>query len=125
MIKGTGIDLVNINRIEHMITKWQERFLDRVFTKREQIYCEQYSDAACHFAARFAAKEAVLKMLAANLEQLNWQEIEIINNDSGKPRVKLRGKAQKLLKAKKIKQIHLSLSHEKDYAAAQVIGEGS
>ncbi len=106
------------------MSKWRSRFLQRVFTPAERAYCQQYQNPARHFAVRFAAKEALLKMLADNLEQLNWQELEIINDKSGKPEVNLTGKAARLQKKKKIKQIHVSLTHEKEYALAQVIGEG-
>ncbi len=124
MIKGTGIDIVNINRINRIIDKWQDRFLKKIYTKAERAYCEKKGRPGQHYAARFAAKEALLKMLGTGLRQVQWSEIEITNNHLGEPQVKLKGKAAELAQKKEIKEIHISLSHEKDYTVAHVIGEG-
>ena len=125
MIRGVGIDLVEISRVERLIEKWGDRFLQKVFTDRERSYCEKNRCAASSFAARFAAKEALLKMLGTGLRQgIKWHDVEVYNNQLGKPEVTLKGRAHKIAAQKQIETIHISLSHEKKYAVAQVIGEG-
>src|SRR5690554_1094614 len=119
MIKGLGIDIVKINRIESLINRWGDRFLDRIFTIRELEYCSKKNAENQCFSARFAAKEAALKMLGSGLRQLNWQEIEVRNNQEGKPEIFLKGKARIKAERMGIDKIYLSLSHEKEYAIAQ------
>lgn len=124
MILGTGIDLVKNERIEALIAKYEGRFLDKVYTENEIKYCQQKARAAVSFAARFAAKEALLKALGTGLRNNSWQDIEVKNDKLGKPELKLSGKTE--LKAEEIgvSSIFLSISHEKDYSIAQVVLEG-
>ncbi len=124
MIKGLGIDLVKIDRIEEICNRWGEKFLHRVFTTGELSYCQQKSMIYQHLSGRFAAKEATLKMLGIGLRGLNWQEIEVEKDKMGRPEIVLYGKAKKCAESSGIKNIHLSISHEKEYAFAEVIGEG-
>ncbi len=124
MIYGTGVDIVNIKRVQKMIEKWDEKFLSRIFIETEKDYCKKKSNEAVHFAARFAAKEAVAKMFGTGIGKVKWKDIIVINNKSGKPEIKLRGKAKDLKKELEIEKIFLSISHEKEYAIAQVIAEG-
>lgn len=124
MIRGMGIDIVNIRRIEKIINRWGPKFLSRIFTFEEINYCRQCADPVQHFAARFSAKEAICKALGTGRRNLGWKELEIINNELGKPEVKLSGRAKLLAQNKAIKIIHISLSHEESYAIAQAIAEG-
>ncbi len=121
MITGIGIDVVEIDRIERVITKWTEKFLERIFTAKEIEYCRSRVNAAQHFAARFAAKEAFAKAIATGwAEAFHWQDIEIENELSGRPRIVLhRSLGQRYGHA----TIHLSLTHTHATAAAVVILE--
>lgn len=123
MIIGTGVDIVKISRIERMTARWGNHFLEKIFTEGEIDYCRHKPNQSQHFAVRFAAKEALYKMLDGSRKQLQWHELEIINTEQGNPQVKLQGKAKSLSESKGIKKIHISLSHEREYAVAQVIGE--
>lgn len=123
MIKGLGIDLVDIKRIEEIINKRGLAFLKKVFTPQEIEYCESKAARYQHYAARFAAKEAVVKMLA-EVEGVGWKEIEVLKGDDGKPELSLSGQARIVADKLGIKRIHMSISHEKELAVVQVIGEG-
>ena len=105
-IQGIGIDIVDIERIEKMIKRYGNRFLKRIFTEREIDYAIKNKNSAEHFAGRFAAKEAVIK---ASREALPMKEIEILNKENGEPFVE------------KMKNILISISHEKKYAVAVAI----
>jgi holo-[acyl-carrier protein] synthase len=118
-ILGLGNDIVEIDRIEQSIQRYGQKFLDRIFTKKEQEYCLKYHHAARNFAGRFAAKEAIVKALGTGIrEGVSWQDIEIINNDFGKPCVSF---SKKLQKAFPDTQVLLSISHAKQYASAVAI----
>jgi len=118
LVIGTGIDLVEMNRIRKAMEKWGGRFLSRIYTSREISYCRGKRLEYVHLAARFAAKEAVRKALG---EQMRWRDVEIINGRSGKPRVNLRGKAREIGRKQGEKRIFLSLSHDHSYAIAQAV----
>lgn len=124
MIYGTGVDIVNIKRVQNLIERWNEKFLNKVFSESEIDYCQNKSNMAVHFAARFAAKEAVAKMFGTGIGKINWRDIVVINDKNGKPEIELSGKAGELRKELEIEKIFLSISHEKKYAIAQVIAEG-
>ena len=123
MIKGLGIDLVNIKRIEKIINKWGSRFLKRGFTPAEIEYCQSKTQCYQHFAARFAAKEAAVKMLGFTTG-IAWQDIEVVKKDNGQPQLIFRGQAEKIAEEIGIRNIHITISHEKKMAVVQVIGEG-
>jgi phosphopantetheine--protein transferase-like protein len=124
MIKGLGIDLVRINRIEEMIERWGNSFLQKVFTPGEIEYCNSKSRPAIHFAARFAVKEAVIKMLGGNTAGFKWHDFEVCNNSAGRPELVLSERIEDVIKKAGIETIHISISHEREYAIAQAIGEG-
>ncbi|MGM0411273.1 MAG: holo-ACP synthase [Bacillota bacterium] len=124
MIYGTGVDIVNIKRVQNLIERWGKKFLNKVFSEREIDYCQNKNNVAVHLAARFAAKEAVAKMFGTGIGKINWRDIIVINDKNGKPEIELRGKARELRKELEIEKIFLSISHEKEYAIAQVIAEG-
>ena len=115
-IRGLGVDIVEIERIRDLITR-APRAAQRLFTQRELDYCMQRASCYSHLAGRFAAKEAVAKALGSSL---SWQDVEVINDDSGKPTALLRGPADEL--ARKA-VTHISISHSRDYAAAVAVVE--
>jgi len=120
MIIGVGIDIVEIGRIQAAIKR--RAFIERVFTPAEQAYCESRGvQGAASYAARFAAKEAVLKALGTGLRGGTWQDVEIKNNSLGRPLVQLSGYYQDLAAQIGVQEIHLSVTHARDYAAAQVV----
>jgi holo-[acyl-carrier protein] synthase len=114
-----GVDIIEIDRIEQLIRRWGDTFLQRVFTPAELKLFNKTSS----LAARFAAKEAVLKALGACDKGISWQEIEILADLNGKPLVNLMGKAKLKADESSISKINISLSHSKEYAVAFVVGE--
>ena len=123
MIIGIGCDLIEINRIEKALTN--PRFAEKVFTVGEIQYCQARGiQKNQSYAARYAAKEAVAKALGSGFRGGSLQEIEVINNSRGKPEIKLSGKFESFAKEKGCIKIHLSLSHVKAMAVAQVVLEG-
>ncbi|HQO18586.1 MAG TPA: holo-ACP synthase [Candidatus Cloacimonas sp.] len=124
MIIGIGCDIIKVERIQNAITK-NSLFCEKLFTPAEIEYCSRKANSAQSFAARFAAKEAVMKALGTGWDgKVNWLDIEIINSATGSPSIKLTGGAQEVADKLKVKNICLSLAHEKDYALAYVILEG-
>ena len=122
MIFGAGVDIVEIDRMENAIDKWGENFLARIFTDKEINYSSSRRFSSQHFAARFAAKEAVIKAFGEpNKFPLNWTDMEVLNDSEGKPGIVFHNNALKLKKIKKIKKIIVSMSHSKNYAIANVI----
>ena len=109
MIQGIGVDLIEIQRIQTSIDEFGETFLRRVFTDVEIAYCRSRKNPAQHFAARFAAKEAVSKALATGWSgEFEWKNIEVSNELSGKPSIVLHGSTSKALEKS---LVHISLSH--------------
>ncbi|MBI4011264.1 MAG: holo-ACP synthase [Candidatus Rokubacteria bacterium] len=125
MIAGIGIDLVHIPRIRQVIERWQERFLERVFTAEEIAYARRRRDPAEHLAARFAAKEAALKALGTGLSMgVRWREVEVRRARGEPPRLALSGRTAALGAARGVRILHVSLTHDGEYALAQVLAEG-
>ncbi|PUU95420.1 MAG: holo-acyl-carrier protein synthase [Halanaerobium sp.] len=125
MILGTGIDLVKNSRIKDLIEKYEDRFLKKIYTEAEISYCQQKINSAPSFAARFAAKEAVLKALGTGMRNNSWQDIEVLNDRLGKPEVKLSGSTAVRAQELGVSSIFISISHEKDFSIAQVVMEGA
>lgn len=120
MIVGTGIDIVETERIREAIKS--QRFVERIFTKNEIEYCySRGAHAGASFAARFAAKEAVIKALNVNGKGIFWKEIEITRNGNKVPQVKLYGECREIADSQGVLSIFLSLSHHQTSAIAQVI----
>lgn len=113
-----GIDIIEISRIEQAIRHWGDRFLQRVYTNRE---INLYRKKAASLAARFAAKEAVMKALDTGDKGIGFRDIEIISGPNGKPVVKLHGPAKRLATELGIVNLAVSLSHSRDNAAAVAI----
>ena len=121
MLRGVGVDIVEIERIRELARSEGPRFLERVFTPGEIAYCTAKHDAALHFAARFAAKEAVSKALATGWSGVfRWKDVEVSNDDSGRPRVVLHGRLQELLPAA---SVLVSISHSASHAVAMALIE--
>ena len=115
-----GVDIVEISRIAQTLERWGNRFLQRVYTVREQEYCR---GRVAQLASRFAAKEAVMKALGTGRRGLNWREIEVVRRPGGPPSVQLEGRASEVAKRMAVSQVALSLSHSSEYAIASVVME--
>jgi len=121
-IVAHGIDLVDCPRIEAMIERHGERFVQRVFTATEQAYAEANKNEVEKLAGRFAAKEAVLKLMGTGWRgKIAWTDIEIINNSSGQPEVTLGGEVEKIADKLGIKHISVSITHTANFAIASVV----
>lgn len=125
MILGVGIDIIEVARIEASYQNFGERFLQRLLCPGEISYCLAYQHPGPHLAARFAAKEAVSKAFGTGIgARLSWQDMEVVRDDSGQPRLKLHGNGLALLAERGGKCVHLSLSHTVNYATAVALLEG-
>lgn len=124
MIVGLGVDLARASRFTKLLAQEKRGVITRVFTPDELAYALTMKNPAPHLAARFAAKEAFLKALGLGLRNgMRWQEIEVVRNELGAPSLRLSGQAAALAAERKVTSIHLSYSHEGDYASATVILE--
>lgn len=120
MVLGIGIDIIEIDRIKQSIDEFGDRFLKKVFTKVEIDYSISKKNKYQHFAARFAAKEAIYKALSSDTDTIySWQDIEIYNEVNGLPRVKLMGALKNYLG--KEKELKVSMSHSDNYVACVAI----
>ena len=121
-IVAHGIDLVDRPRIGQMIKRHGERFIDRVFTAAEQAYAEANKDKVEKLAGRFAAKEAVLKLMGTGWRgKIAWTDIEVVNNALGQPEVTLGGEVKKLADELGIKHISVSITHTANFAIASAV----
>ncbi len=120
MVLGLGIDIIEIARIKKSIDKYGERFLNKVFTGEEIKYCNSKFNKYQHYAARFAAKEAVYKALASGWKEgLRWKDIEIQNDPSGMPSINPMGRLQSFLSNDT--QLRISISHSENYVTSVAI----
>jgi holo-[acyl-carrier protein] synthase len=125
MVLGIGTDLMEIPRIAQSIDRFGDRFLQRVFTPREILYCQRKKNAAESFAARFAAKEAGAKALGTGISHgVSWLELEVAREPSGRPLLQLSGRAADRARSLGVTRVSLSLTHSRDTALAVVIMEG-
>ena len=126
MIYGVGTDIVNINRIQKIILKNREGFIKRVLTDHEQALFANKADSAAFCAKRFAAKEAFSKALGTGIGRVvSFQDLTVRNNDNGKPHFIPSEKLRLYLLEKGVKQAHLSISDESQYAVAFVVLEAT
>jgi holo-[acyl-carrier protein] synthase len=117
---GIGTDLFEIKRMKIRLEK-QPSFVQGVFTENEMNYCNQFKNKAQKFAARYAAKEAFLKALGTGWRDgITFKDIEITNNDLGKPDIRLSGISKKIADKLGVTEIHLSISHTKELVIAFV-----
>ena len=124
MIVGTGIDLVEIGRIQHSMDRYGSRFLDRVYTGAEQAYCLRKRMAAESFAARFAAKEAGAKALGTGIRHgVSWLEIEVVREAGGRPAIHFHGRAAHFAVRLGVARAALSITHTSGLAMASVVLE--
>ncbi|MDD5496741.1 MAG: holo-ACP synthase [Candidatus Omnitrophica bacterium] len=122
MIFGTGVDIVEVFRMRDAINKWGMNFLSKIFTDREMDYSNARRFSHQHFAARFAAKEAVFKAFGEGRKSpMKWTDIEVLNNGDGKPAIEFHSTALELKKQKRIDKVIVSMSHSKNYAVANAI----
>lgn len=122
-VQGIGTDIIEIQRIKVAVERHGMRFLERLFTDKEQTYCHRYKDPMPHYAGRFAAKEAILKAFGTGMHpEVTWKEIEIINDKQGKPEVHLSSRLKQTLG---IAHVFLSISHCDAYATATAIVVGN
>ncbi len=116
----TGIDIIEIDRVAAVLGRYPQRFLDKVYTPGEQAYCR---GRAPQLASRFAAKEAVMKMLGTGVRGVPWKDVEVVRERGRAPEIVLHRKARAVGDRLGIVRIALSISHSKDNAVASVVGE--
>jgi holo-[acyl-carrier protein] synthase len=114
-----GTDIIEIARIKQAIDRWGERFLRRMYTEPE---LSLYGQRPQSLAASFASKEAVMKVLGTGARGVGWRDIETLYHTSGKPLIRLNGRAQNVADRLGVREIDVSLSHSRDYAVAVAIG---
>ncbi|MHC4299920.1 MAG: holo-ACP synthase, partial [Planctomycetota bacterium] len=121
-IVAHGIDLVDCPRIEQMVQRHGERFIDRVFTAAEQAYAKSSKNEIEKLAGRFAAKEAILKLIGTGWRgKIAWTDIEVINNASGQPEVTITGEVRKIAESLEIDHISVSITHTANFAIASAV----
>lgn len=118
-VSAVGVDIIEITRIEAALVRHGERFLARVYTKLEVAACRGRVN---ELAARFSAKEAVMKALGTGAHGVAWREIEVLPNHRGKPLVYLHGRALERAERIGLRGVDISLSHSRDFAVAFVVG---
>ena len=119
---SVGVDVIEIERVAATLARFGDRFLERVFTEGETAYCR---GRAPQLAARFAAKEAVMKALGTGTRGVGWREVEVTRKRTGEPGIALHGRAAERAARLGIDRIAVSLSHSRHYAVASVIGRVS
>jgi holo-[acyl-carrier protein] synthase len=121
MIKGIGVDTIEIKRVGENIESLGNRFLEKIFTPAEIAYCSAKANSAQHFAARFAAKEAVSKALSTGWAgEFRWKDVELINDPSGQPHITVHGALREMLAGA---TVHVSISHSHSDVVAMVVIE--
>ena len=122
MIIGTGIDIIEVERIKNLLVNYTERAFNKIFTETEQIYCEQYKERKYeHYTARFAVKEAFSKAIGTGFtNSFKLNEVGVVNKENGNPELVLTGA---MLDSYGKYKFHLTIAHIKDYAVASVIME--
>lgn len=118
----TGVDIIEISRIQKTVNRWGSRFLNRIYTESELWHCGQ---KASRLATRFAAKEATMKALGTGVNGINWKDIEVLRGRDTPPGITLHGNASKRARHLGIQGISVSLAHTKEYAVASVVAYSS
>lgn len=122
MIRGLGVDLVSVKRMEEAVARYGKRFLNRAFTPQEIAYCMRKKFPFPHLAGRWAVKEALFKAMGIGWGQgLRWQEVELEADGDALPQVVLKGRTKERAEAMGVGQVWASLSHEKEFAVAAVL----
>ena len=115
----TGVDIVEIQRIQKAVERWGRRFLHRIYTEEELRYCRGRPQS---LAARFAAKEATMKALGTGTRGVGWRDIEVVREHGKAPTIHLHEGALRRAKSMGLKELALSISHSREYAVALVVG---
>ena len=124
MIFGTGIDLVSVKRMDRVIKRWGNRFIDRVFTPLEIEICSRRATPSSAFSMRFAAKEAFSKAIGMGMKNgIRWRDIEIFHYPGGRPGLRLHGRSREICEKEMINGFQVSLSDDGEYGMAMVILE--
>jgi holo-[acyl-carrier protein] synthase len=124
-VVGIGTDIVECLRIAQMIQRHGELFINRVYTPAEIRYCRSRKQATQHYAGRWAAKEAILKALGTGWRRgISWRDIEVVNNDGGRPIVRLSGGARDAAEKLGVREIQVSVSHCRSHATAYALALG-
>ena len=120
-LAGIGVDMLEISRMERVIER-RPSFLRRVFTDEERAYCEHTARPAEHYAARFAAREAVLKALGCGFSDgVRVKDVSVVNDETGRPQAKLEGRAAQIAAEQGVREIALSISHTRGVAVANAV----
>ncbi len=120
-LAGVGVDIVDVKRMEKVLSRTPS-FVMRVFTDEERLYCEHTARPAEHYAARFAAREAVLKALGTGFSGgVGLRDVSVVRSEKGKPTVKLEGKVKEIAQAQGVVEIALSLSATREVAVANAV----
>lgn len=122
-LQGIGTDIVEIERIRRVVTRFTDNFKNRIFTDVEWEYCWNKKNPIPSLAARFAAKEAVFKALGTGLSSCKWKDVEVSNDNNGKPEINLYGKAAEIASSHFISNVEISLSHCKNHAIAFAVAK--
>jgi len=119
MVRGIGVDIIEIDRVRRSIEELGDRFLDKVYTSGEKVYCDAKAHRFQHYAARFAAKEALSKALSTGWAgEFRWKDVEVMNEPSGQPAFLLHGKLCDILSGA---NVMLSMSHSESHVVAMVL----
>lgn len=118
----SGVDIIKNNRIQFLLDKYEEKFLERLFTPSEKDYIMNRNKDFKTVAGMFAAKEAISKVVGTGIGKLSWKDIEILHSASGRPYVHLSNNLQGILKDLNLKEIDISISHEEEFSIAFAIG---
>lgn len=125
MIIGLGIDLCRIDRVARFLERYGERFTRRCFTAHEIASCARYRDNAQNYAALIAVKEAASKALGTGWRRgVHWKNFEVMHEPSGKPVLRVHGRAAELASEMGVRNINISITHDAGVSAAVVIFEG-
>ena len=122
MIYGIGIDIVKIERMKKAVSRWNNNFLDRIFTENEIRYAYKKKDPYLSLSVRFAAKEALIKAVGTSVP-VSFKEIEVLNQEGGRPFINVTGRLRTFFDNNTIRCAHVSLSHEQEYGVACVVLE--
>jgi holo-[acyl-carrier protein] synthase len=123
-VRGIGVDAVDVIRFRHVLER-RPGIVDRLFTESERAYAERSRDPGPRLAARFAAKEAVLKALGVGVGAAGFRDVEVVRGDNGEPGLSLSGRAAALSVGRGVRRWHVSLTHTDTVAIATVVAEGS
>ena len=118
----TGVDIVEIKRIERIIKKRREEFYKKIFTKKEIDYIVSKNHSSKTVSGLFASKESVSKLIGSGIGRLNWKDIEVMHDKNGRPCININEKLESFLKELDLHSIDISISHEREYAICFAIG---